>query len=158
MLYESRHKGSSLPTASYHRECHGSSLAVFHLEELPWTPRIAIPHKQLEHIVTNDTVIIVIMTFPTSGSWMETPLSSTAVVIKTFGITRCATAKVRITWLVICISKTSAFIIKTSLLSRFPCVINFFLKSSAFCLSSIKTIDFLSELAILVANVSTSYT
>ena len=35
------------------------SLAVFHLEELPCAPCVAVPHKQLEHIVTYDTVILV---------------------------------------------------------------------------------------------------
>ena len=35
------------------------ALAVFDLEKLPCAPCVAVPHKQLEHIVTYDVVILV---------------------------------------------------------------------------------------------------
>ena len=35
------------------------ALAVFDLEKLPCAPCVAVPHKQLEHIVTYDVVIFV---------------------------------------------------------------------------------------------------
>ena len=35
------------------------ALAVFDLEELPCAPCVAVPHKQLEHIITYDVVIFV---------------------------------------------------------------------------------------------------
>ena len=35
------------------------ALAAFDLKELPCAPCVAVPHKQLEHIVTYDTVILV---------------------------------------------------------------------------------------------------
>ena len=33
------------------------ALAVFHLEKLPCAPCVAVPHKQLKHIITYDVVI-----------------------------------------------------------------------------------------------------
>ena len=35
------------------------ALAAFDLKELPCAPCVAVPHKQLEHIVTYDVVIFV---------------------------------------------------------------------------------------------------
>ena len=35
------------------------ALAVFDLKELPCAPCVAVPHKQLEHIITYDVVILV---------------------------------------------------------------------------------------------------
>ena len=35
------------------------ALAVFHLKKLPCAPCVAVPHKQLEHIVTYDVVVLV---------------------------------------------------------------------------------------------------
>ena len=35
------------------------ALAVFHLEKLPCAPCVAVPRKQLEHIITYDVVIFV---------------------------------------------------------------------------------------------------